>query len=124
MATTVSDPTVILSIARTPMGSMQGALADASATDLIVLLPWVREDLCVEINRLTGVTNRTNPTRPPKMDGSVYKASLDKFIGLYEANTEINNSDNAFSRHQSGCFEGDSSDPNGGYHFYYALLPR
>ena len=34
MATTASDPTVILSIARTPMGSMQGALADASATDL------------------------------------------------------------------------------------------
>jgi len=28
------DSTVILSIARTPMGSMQGALADASATDL------------------------------------------------------------------------------------------
>ena len=34
MATNASDPTVILSIARTPMGSMQGALADASATDL------------------------------------------------------------------------------------------
>jgi acetyl-CoA C-acetyltransferase len=34
MATTADDPTVILSIARTPMGSMQGALADASATDL------------------------------------------------------------------------------------------
>src|SRR5881275_2975618 len=34
MATTASDSTVILSIARTPMGSMQGALADASATDL------------------------------------------------------------------------------------------
>ena len=34
MATSAEDPTVILSIARTPMGSMQGALADASATDL------------------------------------------------------------------------------------------
>ena len=34
MATTASDPVVILSTARTPMGSMQGALADASATDL------------------------------------------------------------------------------------------
>jgi len=34
MATVAEDPTVILSIARTPMGSMQGALADASATDL------------------------------------------------------------------------------------------
>ena len=29
-----SDPIVILAAARTPMGAMQGALADASATDL------------------------------------------------------------------------------------------
>ncbi len=37
MATAVAtqtDPVVILSFARTPMGAMQGALADASATDL------------------------------------------------------------------------------------------
>jgi len=33
-STPSSDPTVILSYARTPMGAMQGALADASATDL------------------------------------------------------------------------------------------
>ena len=32
--TTASDPVVILSYARTPMGAMQGALADVSATDL------------------------------------------------------------------------------------------
>ncbi|MFM6852485.1 MAG: acetyl-CoA C-acetyltransferase, partial [Sphingopyxis sp.] len=29
-----TDPVVILSFARTPMGAMQGVLADASATDL------------------------------------------------------------------------------------------
>ncbi len=34
MATTASDPVVILSYARTPMGSFQGSLAGASATDL------------------------------------------------------------------------------------------
>src|SRR4029450_13243504 len=34
MATTASDPVVILSYARTPMGAMQGALADVSATEL------------------------------------------------------------------------------------------
>ncbi len=34
MATTPHDPIVILSTARTPMGAMQGALADVSATDL------------------------------------------------------------------------------------------
>jgi acetyl-CoA C-acetyltransferase len=32
--TTASDPVVILSYARTPMGAMQGVLSDASATDL------------------------------------------------------------------------------------------
>jgi acetyl-CoA C-acetyltransferase len=34
MATNPTDPTVILSYARTPMGAMQGALAGVSATDL------------------------------------------------------------------------------------------
>jgi acetyl-CoA C-acetyltransferase len=34
MATTPTDPTVILSFARTPMGAMQGALSGVSATDL------------------------------------------------------------------------------------------
>ena len=34
MATTTTDPVVILGYARTPMGAMQGALADVSATDL------------------------------------------------------------------------------------------
>jgi acetyl-CoA C-acetyltransferase len=34
MATAATDPVVILSYARTPMGAMQGALADVSATDL------------------------------------------------------------------------------------------
>src|SRR5678809_1184086 len=34
MATVAEDPTVILSIARTPMGAMQGALSDVAATDL------------------------------------------------------------------------------------------
>lgn len=31
---TATDPVVFLSYARTPMGGMQGALSDASATDL------------------------------------------------------------------------------------------
>ena len=34
MATVPADPVVILSYARTPMGGMQGALSDVSATDL------------------------------------------------------------------------------------------
>jgi acetyl-CoA C-acetyltransferase len=34
MATTPTDPVVILSYARTPMGAMQGALSEVSATDL------------------------------------------------------------------------------------------
>lgn len=95
-----------------------------SSTDLILALPWIRRDLCVEINRLTGVENLTGPTRPPMIDGAAYKASLDKFTGTFEADAVIDSTGASFTGHQSGCFEGDGANPNGGYHFYYAVIQR
>lgn len=95
-----------------------------SSTDLILALPWIRRDLCVEINRLAGVQNLTGPVRPPQIDGSAYKATLDKFTGTFEADSEIDNGSAAFTGHQGGCFEGNSANPDGGYHFYYAVIQR
>ncbi len=103
-----------------------GAGCDASlpSTDLILALPWIRRDLCIEINRLAGIENLSGPTRPPVIDGTAYKASLDKFIGIFEADSKIDSTTASFTGHQSGCFEGDSANPNGGYHFYYAVIQR
>lgn len=101
-----------------------GCKLSQSSTDLILALPWIRRDLCIEINRLTGVENLSNPTRPPVINGPAYKATLDKFTGTFEANSEIDSGSASFTGHQSGCFEGDNANPNGGYHFYYAVIQR
>lgn len=91
--------------------------------ELIVALPWVTRDLCIELNRLSGVQNDSDPVKPPKISGSAYKATLDMFTGTFEESAEINSSTDAFRRKATGCFEGDTN-PAGGYHFYHVLIPR
>lgn len=101
-----------------------GCIASESATDLIVGLPWIREDLCVEINRLAGVDNLTGPVAPPVIAGAAYDDPPAKFTGDYTNEAEIDNAAHNFQRHQSGCFKGDSADPNQGFHFYHVLIAR
>ena len=100
-----------------------GCSGDARHAELIVALPWVTQDLCIELNRLSGVQNLSDPIRPPQISGSAYKAALDKFTGVFEESEVINNADDAFKGKATGCFQGDTS-PAGGYHFYHVLIPR
>lgn len=97
--------------------------SNARATELIVALPWVTRDLCIELNRLSGVQNLSDPIRPPKTSGAAVKTTRDKFTGVFEEFAVINNTDDAFRGKPTGCFEGDT-DPVGGYHFYHVLIPR
>lgn len=96
----------------------------ASSTELIVGLPWINETLCIELNRLAGVTNLTNPTRPPVLALTAYTASLDKFTGTFITDSIINGSGNEFDGKQAGCFQGAASNPAGGYHFYQVVIAR
>ncbi len=102
-----------------------GCSADVTATELMIGLPWIREDVCVEINRLTGVDNLSGPTRPPLLPGSAYTPARTKFTGTFSTDSEIDTAANAFTARQSGCFQGASgSDPDGGFHFYHVLIAR
>jgi hypothetical protein len=96
---------------------------DDAATELMVSLPYINKSLCLEINRLVGVQNLTNPVSPPENVGSAYSAGLNKFTGTYTATSIINSSANAFLGKPSGCFAGDV-DPDDGYHFYHVLIAR
>ena len=100
-----------------------GCNADAASTELIVALPWISKSLCLEINRMVGIPNLTNPVLPPENVGSAYSAGLDKFTGTYTASSIINSNANAFLGKPSGCFAGDT-DPDTGYHFYHVLIAR
>lgn len=102
-----------------------GCDADDSATELIAVLPWLREDICVEINRLVGIENLSNPTRPPLLSGSAFTNPPTKFTGIFAADSEITTAGSSFTRRHSGCFEGAAaSAPSGGFHFYHVLIPR
>ena len=101
-----------------------GCLSNASETELFVILPWIKQDICTEINRLTGVPNLSSPARPPTIDGTAWDASATKFTGTFSTDSEVNTASDSFKSHPTGCFAGDTSDPNGGYHFYHVLIPR
>lgn len=102
-----------------------GCIGNESASDLIVTLPWIRQDLCVEINRMTGVANLPGPpVTPPQLGGAAFADPPVQFTGSYSGDAEIDNTAHDFQRRQSGCFKGDSVAPDGGYHFYHVLIAR
>lgn len=100
------------------------ASSPASMSELIVSIPGITASLCAEINRQTGVTNETNPIRPPTATTSVYGSSPTQFVGTFTNGGLLMSSGGAFTGKQAGCFEGGSSSPSGGYHFYEVLIPR
>lgn len=98
-----------------------GCIASDSAAELMMVLPWVRRDLCMEINRLVGVTNPGTPPAPPQLSAAAYVGTVDLYTGTFEAGTEITHA--SLDGRKSGCFEGDV-DPDGGFHFYHVLIAR
>lgn len=105
-----------------------GCASTVSTHELIVALPWIKESLCAEINRLSGVTPASPP---PEANNSAYTATFIPFTGSFDDNplattdnSEIDSGGGEFRRHSTGCFKGGASDPNGGYHFYHVLIPR
>lgn len=94
-----------------------------AAPDLLAILPWVREDLCVEINRLLGIDNPGG--QPPNDDSDAHLAT--KFQGTYTASQSIGGGDPEIEGQRAGCFQGDdnlTSPEAGTYHFYQVLIAR
>ena len=92
---------------------------DSTCADLVVLLPNVSEELCMQINDLLGVDNPSDAppleqnsfNTTPFNDGTFAKGNL---IG-------DNNATDPFRGTKTACFE---SDMRGGYWFYHVLYAR
>lgn len=88
------------------------------AADLILIIPFVKEEICRQLNDLTGLTDAS--AAPPVEADNAWGATP-AFQGVYAAPEQISPADNQ----KSGCFGGASGPrPNGGYHFYKVLLAR
>ncbi len=94
---------------------------DPSDEDLAALLPYVRKNLCIELNRQLGVG--TAGANPPTDTGDAW-AAAPEFTGGFSdgANIGVNNA--TLYRKPSGCIEGAGTPPSGSYVFYHVLVAR
>lgn len=87
--------------------------------DLVAILPWLRREICVEINEKLGIANPGG--NPPVEVGNGWTLAGTKFTGSF-ADSEILSQ----SGQGAGCFAGNGAamPPAGSYAFYQVLLAR
>lgn len=106
-----------------PSGTGCASDSSGSSEDLILILPWIRADLCKQINRDLKVDNPSG--NPPMETGSAWSAGNVKFAGTFVDGESIDDAGAALSGKRAGCFAGKSgSVPDGGYHYFHVLIAR
>lgn len=93
---------------------------DADSTDneeLVVILPWVRRDLCVEINDRLDIANPGGD--PPVAGGDAWGAGNARFRGTFTEEAVI-----ARNGQTAGCLRGAGVPPSNSYFYFKVLLAR
>lgn len=97
-----------------------GAGCQNDATDneeLIAILPWIRRDLCVQINERLNIDNPAG--NPPVAAGGAWPAANTRFTGTFSEDSIISRPGQT-----AGCLRGNGTPPNDSYFFYRVLLAR
>ncbi len=93
----------------------------SGSSELVIFLPNVDKDICLQINKKLGINNIADS--PPQEPSNAY--ILDdsrKWTGSWN---DIHQISGAFTGLHSGCFEGGGTDPiPGTYHYYQVLISR
>lgn len=85
--------------------------------DLVAILPWVKRDLCVQINERLGIANPAG--EPPQAAGDAWPGANTKFTGTFSEDAVI-----ARGGATSGCLRGNGTPPSTSYFYYKVLLSR
>lgn len=89
--------------------------------DLLVMLPYLTKSLCMQINRLSGVSN---PGGNPPVGPATLWSATPHFTGNYTDDAGIGANDTTIYRKKSGCIEQGGNPATGNYVFYYTLIGR
>lgn len=98
------------------------ATCDADGTDnedLVAILPWLRKEICIQINEKLGIDNPGGA--PPVETGRAWAAAVPKFTGSFGESTVLNQTSRT-----TGCFAGSATNtpPTGTYAFFQVLSAR
>ena len=104
------------------VGTQTGSCASASCADLILLMPYVKKDLCMMINNKLGVQNGTSDA--PRDSG----INAVKFIGTfthtsYRLGDEAGTSANLAGK-PAGCYSVLRGSGDIVHHYYFTVLAR
>ncbi len=92
---------------------------DASGSDLIMALPSVRQNVCIKINELLGVSN---PAGAPPTDGDIDEDNkFEPGATPFGYDETVGDEDSALEGQREACFE-ETGD--GEYVYYKVLIPR
>lgn len=96
----------------------------ATDSDLILVLPWIKRDICIAINKALGID--TDPI--PRINNQPWGTSMVRFTGTYTTSghaVQSNQTDPLTLRGTyAGCFEGHNFPAIGSYAFFSVLLAR
>lgn len=107
------------------LGTGDTSCAAGSEAELLMVAPYVNEAVCLEINRMNGVTNTlvSGVETPPTESMS----GVTLFTGSF-GNTDGSLGDiaagDALKTHATGCFKNSGGTWTGAYVFYHVLLVR
>lgn len=87
--------------------------------DMIAILPWVRREICIEINNKLGVANPGG--NPPVESGDGWSGAGTQFTGTFTDSVILEQPGQT-----AGCFAGNgtATPPAGAYAFFQVLMAR
>lgn len=85
--------------------------------DLVAVLPWIRRELCIDINNKLGITNPGG--NPPVAGGAAWGSGNARFLGTFAEEAII-----ARGGQTAGCLQGAGIPPSNSYFYYKVLLAR
>jgi hypothetical protein len=103
-------------------GGAGGACHGVPNSELIMFLPNVTYEACVEIDRKLSLLTASGT--PPQDDINMYNIATDHFSGTFGAVYSIYDSGGILVGAKAGCVEGHTTPAAGTYHFYQVLLER
>lgn len=107
------------------IGTGETTCSDTSESELMIMVPYINDAVCIQINRMNGITN-------PVVSGSEVPPSeaisgASKYTGTFStADNSIGDSGTgtALVRHATGCFSIGAGSWAGSNAFYHVILVR
>lgn len=93
--------------------------AAATCSDLMVVLPNVTRDICIQVNRAKGIAN---PAGEPPQESDGLGLSTLFTGGVFTYGGTLATTDGHTSGQTEGCFEGNGGDTTAGSYYYYRVL--